>query len=93
MRDLDQISQPGHVERARTPHGIVPAGLRGRVYWGTPHSAPQRWVERFSLCYDRVYSRPVHDLAQIAQPGPYGLARPGQRARAAEVQSPVHWAA
>ena len=47
MRDLDQISQPGHAERARTAHGIVPAELRGRVYWGTPHSAPQRWVERF----------------------------------------------
>ena len=29
MRDLDQISQPGHAERARTPHSIAPAGLRG----------------------------------------------------------------
>ena len=28
MRDLDQMSQPGHAERARTPHGIVPVELR-----------------------------------------------------------------
>ena len=29
MRDLDQIAHPGHAERARTPHGIVSAELRG----------------------------------------------------------------
>ena len=56
MRGIDQMSQPGHAERARTAHGIVPAELRGRVYWGTPHSAPQRWFWAVSLCHDIVQS-------------------------------------
>ena len=93
MRDLDQVAQPGHAEPARTPHGIAPAELRGRVYWATPHSTPQCWVNRFSLCYARVHSRPMRDLGQMAQPDHCGPTRHVQRARTVEVRSPMHWAA
>ena len=39
MGDLDQIAQPDHAERARTPHGIVPAESREPVYWAASHTA------------------------------------------------------
>ena len=84
MRGIDQMSQPGHAERARTPHGIVPAGLRGRVYWGTPHSTPQFWGTPHStpqFCYARVHSRPMRDLGQIAQSDHCGPTRHVQRPR------------
>ena len=75
------MAQPGHVEHARTPHGFRPGELRGPVYWGTPHSTPQFWVNRFLLCYARVHSRPMRDLGQIAQSDHCGPTRHVQRPR------------
>ena len=76
------------------PHtASCPPSYGGPVHWAASHSTPQCWVERFSRCYARVRSRPVHDQPCVARPGPCGPARPGQRARAAEVRSSMHWAA
>ena len=68
MRDLDQISQPGHDERARTPHGIVPVELRGPVHWAASHSTPQCWVERFRCAMLAFVRDPF--MTSHASPGP-----------------------
>ena len=97
MRDLDQIAQPGHAEPARTPHGIAPAGLRGRVYWGTPHSTPPALVLSVVLCAMMAL---IHDsfMTSHALPGSgpvdvlgldNGLVQPSFRAQCTGPPHPV----
>ena len=51
---------PGTVDALDMDNGLVSpyAELRGPVYWGTPHSTPQGWVNRVLLCYARGVVQP-----------------------------------
>ena len=69
MRDLDQISQPGHAERARTPHGIVPVELRGGRALGRLTQCATALSKAFFRCAMLAFVRdPFMTLAKLLNP-------------------------